>query len=103
MTQPTPEEVRTAADIVQALSVSIDMPHPDVHWRPSELRAEAERIEEAAREEAAREVDAGDLAVAMYQLFVGNRWADAPATVQESYANRARALVNDGWHKGECA
>lgn len=46
MTAPTPEEVCLAADIVQALSVSMDMPHPDVHWRPSELRAEAGRIEE---------------------------------------------------------
>ncbi|OBK49398.1 hypothetical protein A5656_28345 [Mycobacterium gordonae] len=107
-TQPTPEEVCLAADIVQALSVSMDMPHPDVHWRPSELRAEAERIEQAAREEAER-ADMVELLAA--EMFVAVQccrehqtpWDSAGEAIKDASRASAAQLVEAGWHKGDPA
>lgn len=97
MNAPTPEEVRTAADTVQALSVSMDMPHPDVHWRPSELRAEAERIEQAAREEAERQNQTASLGQALEIIYRPFANAETPHFVL------AKALIEDGWHEGDPA
>ncbi|KQH75560.1 hypothetical protein AO501_25110 [Mycobacterium gordonae] len=94
---PTPEEVRTAADTVQALSVSMDMPHPDVHWRPSELRAEAERIEQDAREEAERQNQTASLGQALEIIYRPFTSAETPHFVL------AKALIEDGWHKSDPA
>ncbi len=88
MTQPTPEEVRTAADTVQALSVSMDMPHPDVHWRPSELRAEAERIEEEIREAAECASQAEQLAELCRTLEGASDW--------KAFARR---IIEAGWRR----
>ncbi len=88
MTQPTPEEVRTAADIVQALSVSMDMPHPDVHWRPSELRAEAERIEAEIREAAECASQAEQLAELCRTLEGASDWNTF-----------ARRIIEAGWRR----
>lgn len=88
MTAPTPEQVRAAADIVQALSVSMDMPHPDVHWRPSELRAEAGRIEDEIREAAECASQAAQLA----ELCRANEKVS-------DWKAFARRIIEAGWRR----
>lgn len=108
MSRPTPGQVRAAADIIETLSVSMDMPHPDVHWRPSELRAEAERIEQAAREEAARADMVELLAVELLAAAQRGRenprsWDLASDALKEATRASAAQLVEAGWHKGDPA
>lgn len=98
MTAPTPDEVRLAADVIQALSVSMDMPHPDVHWRPSELRAEAERIEAEILAAAERQSMTQTLRADLRALTI-----DTNLPHEERWDDCARQLIEAGWHKGDPA
>lgn len=101
-TSPAPEQVRAAADIIEALNVSMEM-HPNSHWRPAELRAEAGRIAEdqrAASEKAAPLVV--QLADELAGLrFAGSKFDDLHRDEQSEVNVLAAHLIESGWRKGD--
>jgi hypothetical protein len=70
----------------------------DAHWRPSELRREAEHVEAEEREKAEREEQVEELARDVFNGSYQNLvWPDS--TNANVYRKWARAAVENGWHK----
>jgi hypothetical protein len=72
----------------------------DAHWRPSELRREAEHVEAEEREKAEREVLVDQFARDLFAVNYPNG-ADPVefGQVTDIYRCRARKLLDAGWHK----
>lgn len=94
--EPTfPDRMRLAADIIDDVNTRLGGPI-NGHWRPSELRGEADQVEAEERDAAARQTLTDDLAEDLRTLSIntelpyGERWADC-----------ARQLIESGWHKGD--
>ncbi len=100
MTEPMPmslpDQARLAADILDALNTRLECP-TNGHWRPSELRGEADHIEAEEREAAERQNQTASLGQALEIIYRPFANAETPHFVL------AKALIEDGWHKGDLA
>lgn len=92
-----PQWMRVAADVIDDVNTRLGGPI-NGHWRPSELRGEADQVEAEEREAAERQTLTDDLAEDLRTLSIntelpyGERWADC-----------ARQLIESGWHKGDAS
>jgi hypothetical protein len=76
-----------------------DLYRIDAHWRPSELRREAEHVEAEEREKAEREDEVEELAQAIFNgSYSRLKWPGNPdhADLIRRYAKSA---IDAGWHK----
>lgn len=111
MTEPTqmslPDQARLAADILDALNTRLECP-TNGHWRPSELRGEADHIEAEERAAAERADMVETLAVELLAAAQRGRenpksWDMASDALKEATRASAAQLVEAGWHKGDPA
>ena len=91
MTEPMPmslpDQARLAADILDALNTRLECP-TNGHWRPSELRGEADHIEAEEREAAECASQAEQLAELCRTLEGASDWKVF-----------ARRIIEAGWRR----
>lgn len=98
-----PAQMRLAADIIDDVNTRLGGPI-NGHWRPSELRGEADQVEAEERDAAARidQIDclARELAVAR---FDGAAYDNLHGDEQRECNVLAARLIESGWRKGDAS
>jgi hypothetical protein len=91
--------MRAAANTIEEFNQrNQDIWITDAHWRPSELRREAEHVEAEDREAAERELLVEELARDVFNGSYQNLvWPETSNA--NTYRQWARAAVEAGWHK----
>jgi hypothetical protein len=104
LSDPLGQRMRYAAEVLEAVNKRIGIASPDWHWRPSELRSEAEHVEAEDREAAEREEMVRQMARDLFTASYDDSPVAAPfydTTLQRVYGGRARKLIEAGWRKGD--
>lgn len=92
-----PAQMRLAADIIDQVNTRLGGPI-NGHWRPSELRGEADQVEAKEREAAKRLTMTQELEGDLRGLSV-----DRELPKDERWAELARQLIESGWRKGDAS